>query len=581
MSKSPISALEEMTAVAMRLARTGAIEEAEACFRDALRGHPEHPAILYNLGALRAQRGDFAGALAWFERCRAAQESNFLGHMGIGQVKLATGDAHAAVAALHEAARIAPRRHDVQNALGRALEMAGHLDGAERAYRAALATSPTYTPAMSNLCDLLGNRERVPQAIEEMEALHRKFPDDAGIAFKLGYLESFVGRIDAAEKLMRRVLDLVPDYAPAELNLGTFAQWRQDPDTAIERFQRALRLAPGDPVAEGNLAHALLYAGDYARGWRQYESRGMGLLSATPLRRPTEWGPPWDGRHLERGTLLLYGEGGFGDVLQFCRYAASAAARAGAVVIRLERKYQSLARILASVPGVDRVVDEDAPVAASAHSSLSSLPYLLWNGNDPCPTPMPYLFAVPARGDRWRQRLREHGGFHVGLAWRGGSGEDRFFGSLVDRRRSIPFGLLEALFRVPNVRWHSLQKGRHAEEWRHYGFASAMCTYDSELLDFEDTAELASALDLVITVDTSVAHLAGGLGVPTWLLNRFDSCWRWGVRGTSTHWYPSMRLFRQPSFGDWPSAIEVAASALAEESERLLGSSERRGEVGR
>jgi hypothetical protein len=346
------------------------------------------------------------------------------------------------------------------------------------------------------------------------------------------------------------------------LNLGTFAQWRQDAVSAVAHFRHALELAPRDPVIEGNLAHALLYAGDYAEGWKAYETRPMGVRHENAARIDAAWGSRWDGSDLNGGTLLLHGEGGFGDVLQLCRYAAPARERAGAVVVWLERKYRSLATLVATVPGIDVVLDEDTRGTASAYCSLSSLPYLLWRGDQPCASPMPYLSSDPQRREVWRARLGHDPHCRVGLVWRGGAGEDRFYGSLVDRRRSVPFSMLEPLFGVKGVRLHSLQKGPHANEWRQFGFAESLVDHTAELSDFADTAAYASELDLIITVDTSVAHMSGGLALSTWMLNRYDSCWRWGMRDTRTHWYPSLRIFRQPKFGDWETTIDMVKHEL-------------------
>jgi len=555
--------------------REGRFAEAEAAYRVLVAEAPDDPVPRYNLGMLRLRAGDAGAALACFERCRGSRA--VVAELGIGRALTALGRIDEAIAALQEAARMHGGRADVHNALGVAFERRGDVAHAEAAYRDALAAEPTHGAALSNLYDLLGKDERAAQAEDELAALAARFPDDVGVLYKLAYVRAFLGRIGEAESLMRRVAERVPGHADAWLNLGTFAQWRQDAGSAIAHFRRALSISPNSQRTSGNLAHALLYAGRYDEGWREYENRPFGAFGRHRPESGNAWGVRWDGRPLPGGTLLLHGEGGFGDVLQFVRYAIVARARVGAVVLWLAPQYDGLASLLRRVPGIDRVARAGGVVQTDAHASVSSLPYLL---RDAAAAPSnPYLAADATRHAAWRERLAYDSGLRVGLAWRGGAGEDRYFGSLVDRRRSIAFELLEPLFRVAGVRWYSLQKGPRASEWRAHAFAAQLVDATAELETFDDTAALVSALDLVVTVDTSVAHLAGGLGKATWLLNRYDSCWRWGIGGARTHWYPSLRIFRQPAFGDWTPAIAQAAGALRDEAERLRGRVERGGDV--
>jgi Flp pilus assembly protein TadD len=560
---------------AAALVREGRLDQAEAAYRALVNDAPGDAVARYNLGMLRLRAGDPADALACFERCRGS--SAVVAELGIGRALLALGRPADAIGVLRQAAHTHAGRPDVQNALGVALERTGDLPAAETAFRAALAAHPTHAAALSNLYDLLGRQERADQAEQELDALHLRFPDDVAVTYKLAYVKAFLGRVAAADALLRTVIERVPDYADAWLNLGTFAQWRHDAADAIASFRRALALSADTTRAAGNLAHALLYAGHDDVGWRQYEARPLGTFGTHRLDDGRAWGPRWDGRPLPGRTLLLHGEGGFGDVLQFVRYAAPSRQRAGSVLLWLERQYQTLATLLARVPGVDRIVAAEDLVHADAHASLSSLPFLL--GNDAATVPMPYLVPDPVRCAHWRERLARDGALRVGLAWRGGAGDDRFYGSLVDRRRSIAFAMLEPLFDVRGVRWYGLQKGPRADEWQHHRFAASLVDVTDALATFDDTAALVSALDLVVTVDTSVAHLAGGLGKPVWLLNRYDSCWRWGIDGTATHWYPSMRLFRQPAFGAWAPAIGALAAALRHEAERVGGRVDGGGDV--
>ncbi len=392
-TRSNAPAYEQLAARGRDLARAGKFVEADAAYRAALELAPGQVTILCNLGALNLQRGDPAAALAWFLRGRDTMPSTTQAHVGVGQALLALGRWPEAVEALRQAIAKDPLRADAHNALGLALQAVGDIHGAEAAFRTAIGARPNYVAAISNLCDLLGRDGRAEQAARELECMVEARPDDPGLLFKLGYVKAFLGELDSANALMQRVAELVPNYPDAHLNLGTFAQWRHDVDAALGHFRRALSLSPQHRAAKGNLAHALLYAGDYAQGWAQYETRPMGVFSTMALHARPEWGPRWTGAELPTGTLLLHGEGGFGDIIQFCRYAAAAHVRVGRIVMWLEHKYIDLARLLARVPGIDQVIGEDRAATADAYCSLSSLPYLLWKGDRECAVPMPYLFA--------------------------------------------------------------------------------------------------------------------------------------------------------------------------------------------
>jgi tetratricopeptide (TPR) repeat protein len=555
------ASVDVRAARARELLRAGHYEAAEAAYRDALAIAPDHPGLLHNLGALALRRGDAAIALQCFERCRRRQPGSSAAHVDVARALLALRRSNDAVAAARHAATIEPGSATAFNVLGLALEAAGDIGGAEAALRRSLSLDPRSVPALSNLCDLLVRAGRTSDAVRVLDAL--PLQDDPGVLFKRGYIAACRDDLDAAAAFMQRVADAVPDHAPARLNLGTFAQWRHDVPAAIAHFRRALDLAPGDPVALGNLAHALLYAGEHDEGWATYETRPLGVRHAEAARAHPRWGPRWNGAPLEGGTLMLHGEGGFGDVIQFCRYAPAAARRGAAAVLRLEHKYASLARLLGTLQGVRVITQDEAGATARAHASLSSLPFLL--RDDPgAAGPVPYLACDPALRARWQARIAGGPGLRVGLAWGGGKADAGVYGALVDRRRSIAFDALAPLLALPGIRWVSLQVGEHAHEAASAVAAGSLVDVTRELRDFADTAALASALDLVVSVDTSVAHLSAALGIPTWLLNRYDSCWRWGVDGTTTHWYPAMRLFRQPAFGDWRSVVRDVSHALAQ-----------------
>jgi len=261
-------------------------------------------------------------------------------------------------------------------------------------------------------------------------------------------------------------------------------------------------------------------------------------------------------------TVRLASEQGYGDCIQFVRYASRLAASGMTVVIET---YPALLRLFESVRGVSAVVEARRAPACERAYSLMSLPVLF--GTLPDDThPTPYLSAPATAIERWRAEVAGLTGLKVGLVWAGSSRRENAEAARVDRRRSMPFEALAPLGRVDQVAFVSLQVGQRATD-RRAGTAASMpdlVDWTSELYDFAETAALLTHLDLVICVDTAVAHLAGALGKPVWMLSRFDGCWRWLTQGQRTSWYPSMRIYRQPAPGDWASVVDQVARDLAD-----------------
>jgi hypothetical protein len=270
----------------------------------------------------------------------------------------------------------------------------------------------------------------------------------------------------------------------------------------------------------------------------------------------------WQGEAVSGKHVLLWAEQGFGDTLQFIRFAQDVARLGATVTVQVPAE---LARIARGARGVQAVVlsNQDLP-AYDFHCSLMSLPLRLGVSLSAADLRggAPYLFAAPEKIARWQARLAKHGGFKVGLTWAGGLPSDTPELAAIDRRRSVKLAEFAPLLAVAGCEFFSLQKGPASDQLR--GATTPIHDYSAEWVDFADTAAFIEALDLVITVDTANAHLAGALGTPTWLLNRYDTCWRWLLGRADSPWYASVRQFRQPEFGAWAPAIAAAAAALAE-----------------
>lgn len=552
----------EIVARATGLHRSGALHDAEQAYLRALAIDPGHRAALNNLGILYTALGDGERALAVFRRFAGHHPDDAAALLGLGRALLVEGHAAEARSTLERAARVAPAAADVHNALGIARQRAGDRDGAIAAWRHALAGRPDFIEALSNLVDACLEGNRFDDAIAATDRMLERFPGHPGATFKKGYALALQGAFADARTLTLDALRTHPGHAPAHNNLGAIASWQNDHAAAIAHFEEALRHDPGFWEAELGLAHALLACGDATRGWRHYEARPAGTLARRDA--STMPVPRWRGEELPGKTLLVHGEAGLGDVLQFSRLIPIARRRVGRVVLYLQPYFVPLTRILRSLEGVDAVVTTPGEIGeCDARTSVMSLPWLCGADLARAPTPVPYLDVVAALDDAWRREIPRSTRLRVGLVWSGNPRLGNVQAHVIDRRRSIPLPMLAPLFEVANVDWYSLQKGEAAQALAGVPFAARIVDRTADLGDFADTAALIRQLDLVIGVDTSVLHLACALAKPTWLANRFDSCWRWGVDRADAPWYPTLRIFRQRAFGDWTSVVADMAAALA------------------
>lgn len=435
---------------------------------------------------------------------------------------------------------------------GRLLQEAGRLAEAETSYREAVALDPGHARAYNNLGCVLHMQGRLDEALA---AYRRALDLDASLPQANQNYASIVrdaGALERAVSEYRRVTIANPGDAMAFNDLGNTLRELGRHRESLEAFERALTLDPGLAQAHFSRSFVLLLLGDYAAGWREYDWRWRLPAFNAPVRRFTQ--PMWDGR--PRCTVLLHAEQGLGDTLQFARYAALVAARGAAVVFESQPELVALMR---DVPGVGRVVPRGEPLPEfDAHAPLMSLPRLFGTTLDSIPWDGPYVTASPERAASWD--LAPHAGvarLRAGLVWAGRPQQ------WDDRKRSLSLDRLAPLAAVGGVSFFSLQVGEAAAQAATPPEGMTLVDLTSRIRDFADTAALVSRLDLVITIDTSVAHLAGAMGVPVWVLVAHAPDWRYHLERDDQPWYPSMRLFRQARDGDWSDAIARVAEALA------------------
>jgi Flp pilus assembly protein TadD len=390
------------------------------------------------------------------------------------------------------------------------------------------------------------------------EALHLR-PDVMPTRNLLAMALASLGRTEAAITQLRDATQHDPARAGTWANLGLLLKDDGRFDEALAAYDTALTLAPADAQIRVNRVVALLRAGRWAEAWPDYEWRLT--LAGHAVRRPRLL-PALSGLpDLTGRTILAMHEDGFGDTLHFARYLPLLAARGSHVMVSVPAP---LIRIMRTVPGVAAIYGpDDTPPHHHFYCPFFSLPRAFETTPDTIPAPIPYLRADPALTERWNSRLPS-GAMRVGLVWAGQARPMLPGFATLDGRRSMALAALAPLAEVPGVVFVSLQHGKEAAQVRTPPPGMTLFDPMPEVTDFADTAAVIANLDLVISVDTSVVHLAGALDKPVFLLDRYDHCWRWLSGREDSPWYPAMRIFRQTRIGDWASVLQQATAALAE-----------------
>jgi tetratricopeptide (TPR) repeat protein len=532
----------------------GKLDAAVACFRRVLELRPGLAAAHTNLGNISKERGQIDEALASYRRAIALDAGSAEAHNNLGLVLKDQGKLGEAVSCFQRVIELRPDFEGVQNSLGNAFKDQGRLEESVGCYRRALEQRPDSAEAHNNLGAAYMEQGRLDQAEEcYRQALALK-PEFVEAHRNLGDVFTQEGKRDEGVACYERALEIDPEYADAYNHLGIAVEGQGNLEAASGWYRRAVALRPAYAAARSNLGLLLLLRGEYEEGWREYERR----LECAPMRRKFSK-PRWNGERIEGRSILIYDEQGFGDAIQFVRYASLVQEQSGAERVLLE-VHPKLARLFAQnepwnaeiVPG--RNTEEDALPPFDFYLPQMSLPLAL-GLYEPLPMPGPYLRADSELRAVWRGRLGAPAKVRVGLVW-AGSPEHK-----ADQYRSMQPEHLLPLLQMPGLEFYSLQIGRIgcADSLREAGLIDLTASID----DFADTAALVAELDLVVSVDTAVAHLAGAMGRPVWLLLSFQPEWRWGVAGDRTPWYATMRLFRQTALGDWNAVVRSVAIELA------------------
>jgi Flp pilus assembly protein TadD len=535
----------------------GRAADATQAYKTALTLNPRYTEVYNNLGNLMKGINKLAEAQACYLQGIKVDPTmpELYNNLGL-VVQQVNPDPKAAEACFQKALELRKDYPDALNNLGNALRERGRTDDARVCFSRALELAPQSPEAHNNIgllrlhvdCDFKGARA----AFEAALSFRPDYPEAIN---NLGVVLRLLGDQEEGLALFRRALHLRPNYTAALNNLGNALKDFGFFDDAIAAYRQGLALQPNDVETKNNLAMALLAAGQYDEGWPLYEARWETKHLAAATRRLPQ--PRWAGETGADKTLLITAEQGFGDTLQFCRYAAMAKAKGvGHVVLEVQG---ALVRLLqnASIASDGVYAQGNEPPPIDWHIPMLSLPALFKTQSDALPWPGPYLRPTEDDKAAWAARLPPLPARtkRVGLVWAGSSRRHTPDLIATDRRRSVAAKTLQPLIDIPGLQFYTLQKE---------GAPAPFPLIDlmAQSRDFADTAALIAHLDLVISVDTAVAHLAAGMGCPVWLLNRRDSCWRWDRASEKTGWYPSMRLFHQTRWNDWSDVIERVRDAL-------------------
>lgn len=486
-------------------------------------------------------------------------------HLHRAAMLIQQGQFEQAWGAVHEVLNADPRNAPAVQLRGLIYAQLGHLNEAVEDFRAAVALTPDDPVAHNNL----GNALRPLGQWEESLAECAR-----ALALKPDYLDAQLSRANALLDLARpeeavagydRLLQQTPRDPRALANRGLALRSLNRAQDAVQSFEQALAADPGNAQIRANAGQAYLAAGDLKTGFAMFEARWSTPIMASYLESRRFNRPQWLGQApLEGRTLLLHSEQGWGDIFQFCRYAALAAEQGARVLIEVQRP---AVRLMRTLKGVSEVIELGQPLPPfDFHCPVMSLPHAFGATLETVPAEVPYLSADPAEVARWNERLGPRTRPRVGLVWSSGVRPDQPELAAANGRRNLPFDALKAFKGLP-LDFVSLQKGEPAEsEFAAFDQSAwdgpPIRNVAGDLGDWADTAALIAALDLVVTVDTAIPHLAGAMGRPVWLMNRFDPCWRWLETRADSPWYPSARLFRQPAMGDWDSVIADVRAAL-------------------
>ncbi|QZZ21194.1 tetratricopeptide repeat protein [Leptothermofonsia sichuanensis E412] len=584
------------------LQRLGRLEEAAQAFQQALALKPDYPEACNSLGNLLQQQGRFEEAVVQHQQAITLRPNYPEAHHSLANAFQQQGRLEEAIAQYEQALALRPDYPEACSNLGNAFQEQGKVDQAIAQYRRALELRPDFAEAHSNLGAALKEQRKIEEAIAHFQEAIALRPDYPEVHNNLGNLYQEQGRVAEAIASYRTALEIKPDFAEIHSNLGNILQQEGQFEEAFQHFHRAIELQPNYAGAYNNLGIALRNTGQVQAAFEAYEK----AIAADPNFVEAHWNkalnhlligefqpgfagyewrfrwsrfqqqspprpypqPRWDGSPLEGKTIFLYAEQGMGDTIQFIRYVPLVARQGGQVIVEC---HPPLVDLLRTVAGITQIIPYGSPVPPfDIHASLMSLPHILGTTLDTIPAHVPYINAPDQDPAILPQSLFSRSSspcLKIGIVW-SGNPENPY-----NRARTVSLKYLLPLAELPGIQLYSLQKEPSTEDIQCLQRHPEIQDLRGLLTSFVTTASIIRQLDLILSVDTAVTHLAGALGKPVWLLLPFAPDWRWMLEREDSPWYPTMRLFRQPSFGAWESVLV----RVREELEKEVGDGRRQG----
>jgi len=538
--------------------------EALASYDRALAVRPDYAEALYNRGITLHELQRYEEALVSYDRALTVRPDLAEAHSNRGNALHELKRFEEALASYDRALMVRSDFADAHFNRGNSLKELKRFEEAIESYAGALNARPDYAEALANRGNNLKELKRYEEALASYDRALTVRPDNAETLHNLGIMLHELKRYEEALASYDRSLTLGPDNAETLSNRGITLKELKRFEDALASYDRALAARPDYAEAHWNEALLRLLIGDFGRGWVKYEWRWKNKTIAAPKRNFSQ--PLWLGADaIDRKTILLHSEQGFGDTIQFCRYVPLVAARGARVILEVERPLQEL---MTTVAGATQVVAKGNPLPDfDLQCPLLSLPLAFGTRRETIPSLTPYLCTPVRARNNWQTRFGPKTRARIGLVWSGNPGHKDDHNRSISLRSMMPLLDIDATF-------VSLQRNVRADDMAVLNDLttlkerSDLFHFDDALSDFSDTAALISNLDLVISVDTSVAHLAGALAKPVWVLLTFVPDWRWSLDRDDSLWYPTARLFRQDETRKWDSVIARVRAALSEHIQR-------------
>ncbi len=556
MNENQSAALQQL-AQGNALKEQGLLEDAVHCYQQGLAFYPGSAELWFVMGTALLSLSKLPEAVQALQKAIALKPDCLYAYICLSNTLQEQGLTEEAIHCYKQGLEIFPDSSELWYNLGTDLLALQRLSESIQALRQAIALKPDLAGAYINLGYALDEQGLSADAIYFYQQGLAICPDNAELWFNLGTVLIDLHRLPEGVTALQQAVNRKPYFTDAYNSLGNSLQFLGEAEAAIAAYDRVIALNPGEPDVYCDRSLAILLSGNLARGFAEYKWR----TKVRRYRHAYDWcndKPQWYGENFSGKRLLVYHEQGFGDALQFCRYLPRVKARGGIVQFSAP---QPLLRLFAHLPGVDEFIEHTAETLARTQFDLAvpllTLPHIFGTTLHTIPSEVPYLTAGQPCIAAWRNKMNSpDSDLRVGLVWGGGPG------NIPGRIRTCGLQAMSPLAGIPGVTFYSLQTGEAASEAGAPPPGLRLIDLTGNITDFADTAALIMNLDLVISIDTAAAHLAGALGKPVWTLLPAENIWRWLVARNDCPWYPTMRLFRQSAPGDWGGVMTAVAREL-------------------